>query len=180
VLFLDELDAFAGNRDAQIHEVTRRILSVLLRQLDGLDADTNDKKDKDEEGKEKDDKEKEEKKKPNTHVVLVGATNRVQDLDAALRSRFNKIVEFPLPDEPTRAAIFRTYATTLQAAELSQLAIHSDGFSCRDIRETCDDAEHLWVAQLLEQDGFNMSYSALKPPPYSIYLEAAQSRQAQH
>jgi ATP-dependent 26S proteasome regulatory subunit len=178
VLFLDELDAFAGNRDAQIHEVTRRILSVLLRQLDGLDADTDEKKDKKEVAEEGAEESKEPKKVKHAHVVLVGATNRVNDLDAALRSRFNKIVEFPLPDEATRAAIFSTYATTLETADLDKLAANSDGFSGRDIRECCDDAEHLWVAQLLEHDGFNMSYSALTAPPFTAYLEAAISRQA--
>jgi SpoVK/Ycf46/Vps4 family AAA+-type ATPase len=177
VLFLDELDAFAGNRDAQIHEVTRRILSVLLRQLDGLDAGDDEEK---KEGEVVEGEAKETKKKQHKHVVLVGATNRVQDLDAALRSRFNKIVEFPLPDEPTRAAVFKTYATVLEVADCAQLAANSEGFSCRDIRECCDDAEHLWVAQLLEHDGFNMSYSALTAPPYTAYLEACLSRQASH
>jgi len=166
VLFLDELDAFAGNRDNSIHEVTRRILSVLLRQLDGLDANDG-----------KDNKENEVVDKK-WHIVLVGATNRPSDLDAALRSRFNKTIDFPLPDEPTRATIFKAYAKTLQPAELAQLASHSDGFSCRDIRECADDAEHLYVAQLLNKGGFDMSLSSLQPPPYKTYLEAIKSRQA--
>lgn len=172
VLFLDELDAFAGNRDNSMHEVTRRMLSVLLRQLDGLDNQDVNKDGKD--GKEGADGEEKEKKK--WHVVLVGATNRPSDLDAALRSRFNKLIDFPLPNEETRALIFKNYSKTLENAELAQLAAAAEGFSGRDIRECADDAEHNWVATLLNEGGFDMSLRELQPPPYRCYLESVHSR----
>ena len=38
ILFLDELDALAGSRSREINEASRRMLSVLLRRLDGMDA----------------------------------------------------------------------------------------------------------------------------------------------
>ena len=64
VLFLDELDALAGARGrGEMHEATRRMLSVLLRHLDGFDAVE--------------------------HVALIAATNRPEDLDPALASRFD-------------------------------------------------------------------------------------------
>ena len=65
VIFLDEVDALATSRDGgTIHEATRRSLSVLLRKLDGFEA--------------------------NASTVLLAATNRPQDLDAALISRFEQ------------------------------------------------------------------------------------------
>ena len=78
VLFFDEIDALATSRDAPggMHEATRRSLSVLLRKLDGFEA--------------------------NASTVLIAATNRPQDLDAALTSRFELAVRFPLPDQSTR------------------------------------------------------------------------------
>ncbi len=56
---------------SEMNEATRRILGVLLRQLDGF------------EGK---------------HSIVIGATNRKQDLDAALRSRFSSSIHFQLPN----------------------------------------------------------------------------------
>ena len=38
MIFVDELDALAGSRENELHEATRRMLSVLLRRMDGLDA----------------------------------------------------------------------------------------------------------------------------------------------
>ena len=84
ILFLDELDALAGSRSRELHEASRRMLSVLLRRMDGLDA--------------------------SGHTAMIGATNRPQDLDAALTSRFQLSVRFPLPDAATREAILQLYA----------------------------------------------------------------------
>ncbi|PKA50607.1 26S protease regulatory subunit 6B like [Apostasia shenzhenica] len=58
IIFLDEVDSFAVARDSEMHEATRRILSVLLRQIDGFEQEKR--------------------------VVVIAATNRKQDLDPAL------------------------------------------------------------------------------------------------
>ncbi len=42
-------------------------------------------------------------------VTLIAATNRREDLDAALLSRFNLTIRFDLPDEETRKAVFQRY-----------------------------------------------------------------------
>jgi ATP-dependent 26S proteasome regulatory subunit len=42
VIFLDEIDSLAGSRDQNMFEATRRILSVLLRKLDGMDSAEKD------------------------------------------------------------------------------------------------------------------------------------------
>ena len=59
-----------------MHEATRRLLGVLLRQLDGFG--------------------------PQSKSIVVGATNRRQDLDPALLSRFDAAVTFGLPSEANR------------------------------------------------------------------------------
>jgi SpoVK/Ycf46/Vps4 family AAA+-type ATPase len=41
IIFLDEIDALAGSRDQNMFEATRRVLSVLLRKLDGIDSVTS-------------------------------------------------------------------------------------------------------------------------------------------
>ncbi len=63
-----------------MHEATRRLLGVLLRQLDGFG--------------------------PQSKSIVVGATNRRQDLDPALLSRFDASVTFGLPSESNRRAWF--------------------------------------------------------------------------
>ena len=63
---------------SEMHEATRRLLGVLLRQLDGFG--------------------------PQSKSIVVGATNRRQDLDPALLSRFDAAVTFGLPSEENRCA----------------------------------------------------------------------------
>lgn len=79
ILFLDELDALGGSRDSDMHEASRRLLSVLLREMEGFDATNRGRK-----------------------AIVIGATNRKSDLDAALLSRFDMVVTFGLPDERSR------------------------------------------------------------------------------
>ncbi|XP_020977439.1 26S protease regulatory subunit 6B-like isoform X4 [Arachis ipaensis] len=84
IIFLDEIDSFAAARDNEMHEATRRILSVLLRQESILQID----------GFEQDKK-----------VVVIAATNRKEDLDPALISRFDTMIPFGLPDHRNRQQI---------------------------------------------------------------------------
>ncbi|PNH00004.1 Cell division control protein 48 [Tetrabaena socialis] len=77
IIFLDELDALGGNREGgNLHEASRRLLSVLLREMEGFDADKK--------------------------TVVIGATNRKADLDTALLSRFDLAITFGLPDANCR------------------------------------------------------------------------------
>lgn len=124
LVFLDEIDAFAGSRESGgMQEATRRILSVLLRQLQGLVAASN--------------------------VVVIGATNRKQDLDPALLSRFTRSIYFPLPNLEERAAIIGYYATHLGEPEKRALAAMAEGRSGREIEDACGTAERLWAAELI-------------------------------
>lgn len=103
-------------------QATRRLLGVLLRQLDGFDG-----------GK---------------RSVVIAATNRKQDLDPALRSRFDAAVRFGLPDEPSRAQILAQYARHLSPPDLAALAAATGGFSGRDLRDVCEQAERRWASKV--------------------------------
>lgn len=65
-----------------MHEATRRLLGVLLRQLDGF--------------------------KEQSKTVVIGATNRKQDLDPALLSRFDSSIAFGLPSDGCRYRLMGT------------------------------------------------------------------------
>ncbi|CAH9059178.1 unnamed protein product [Cuscuta europaea] len=149
IVFLDEVDSFATARDGETHEATRRILSVLLRQIDGFEQ---------------------EKK-----VVVVAATNRKQDLDPALISRFDAMITFPLPDQQTRKEIGAQYARHLTEAELFEFAKATEGFSGRDIRDVCQQAERHWASKIIRAQTQKEEQCPL--PPLLEYVESAMTRQ---
>jgi len=149
LFFLDEIDSFAASRDQEMHEATRRILSVLLRQIDGFEQ---------------------EKK-----VVVIAATNRRQDLDPALISRFDSSITFDLPDEKTRQEIAAQYARHLSTPELATFALITEGMSGRDLRDICQQAERHWASKLIRGQVGEPSTHGL--PPIQEYMECAQKRQ---
>jgi hypothetical protein len=110
IIFIDEIDALAGDRSSgTMHEASRRILSVLLQKVEGFSSAKK--------------------------TTVVCATNRKQDLDAALISRFDLCIRYELPHQSTRQAVFRRYAKQLSDSDLTNLAALSSGLSCRDIKE---------------------------------------------
>ncbi|XP_073039071.1 uncharacterized protein [Primulina eburnea] len=149
IIFLDEVDSVATARDSETHEATRRLLSVLLRQIDGFEQDKE--------------------------VVVVAATNRKQDLDPALLSRFDSMIAFGLPDHQTRQEIASQYAKHLTKSDLAELASATAEMSGRDIRDVCQQAERHWASKIIraqkdEHDG--------SLPPLEEYIESALKRQA--
>jgi AAA+ superfamily predicted ATPase len=150
IIFLDEIDAFAISRDSEMHEATRRVLSVLLRQIDGFEQ---------------------EKK-----VVVIAATNRKQDLDPALISRFDSMIMFDLPDLQTRQEIIAQYAKQLSKPELVQLAQATEAMSGRDIRDVCQGAERTWASKLIRRAKAGGEEQKITLPPIQEYLESAEAR----
>lgn len=142
IVFLDEIDAFAGSRDkGDMPEYTRRLLSVMLRQIQGL-VDTSG-------------------------VVVIGATNRKDDLDPALLSRFTRSIFFPLPNAEERAAIIGYYAKHLTSEERAALAGVAEGRSGREIEDGCGTAERMWATDLVLQ-----RTAAASAPPAERYAAA--------
>jgi Cdc6-like AAA superfamily ATPase len=146
IMFLDEIDAFATSRDNSLHEATRRLLSVLLRRLDGV------------EGKQK-------------GIILIGATNRKEDIDRALLSRFSITIYFPLPDENDREEIIKTYAKHLSSEEIKTFSKLTEGFSVRDIKEICEMTERSWGYYIIQKD-----LKEVLPPPFDFYKNAVNFR----
>lgn len=124
IIFLDEIDSLATSRDGNIHEATRRVLSVLLRKIDGFEA--------------------------NESTILIGATNKKDHLDPALLSRFDLSLYFPLPNNEERKAIFSNYAKHIQDSDLERLANNSEGVSGRNIKDICEHAERRHASNLIQ------------------------------
>jgi len=159
VVFLDEVDALAQTRGGEMHEATRRLLSVLLRRIDGLDS--------------------------RGRTVVVAATNRKQDLDPALVSRFDAAIEFGLPTEPCRGDIMGCYAKHLSREELATVAAATAGMSGRDLRDVAETTERRWASKIIRgvvgAGKKGAGRGGKQPlPPLEEYLASARSRRSTH
>jgi len=134
IIFFDEIDSVAGQRDDS-HEASRRVVAQLLTLMDGFDADQN--------------------------VVVVAATNRPQDIDRALLrpGRFDWKIHFPRPELDDREAILRVRARPLAChgeLRLRRIAERTDGWSAADLALILSEAALLAVADgrdvLIEED----------------------------
>lgn len=149
IIFLDEVDSFATARDGETHEATRRILSVILRQIDGFEQDKK--------------------------CVVIAATNRKQDLDPALLSRFDSMITFDLPDQQTRQEIAAQYAKHLAKTDLTELAAATEEMSGRDIRDVCQQAERRWASKVIRGQA-QKDENGASLPPVQEYIESALER----
>jgi len=140
ILFLDEIDSLAPSRNEKLFEATRRMLSVLLRKIDGIESKKN--------------------------YITIGATNRKEDIDEALMSRFDTVVDFPLPDEIDIQGLFANWAVHLTPDERAQVARKLKGLSPRTIKDICNRAER-------SQARLNIETNTDKLPDVQIYLEVA-------
>ena len=120
IIFFDEIDGLAPVRSSKQDQVHASIVSTLLALMDGLD--------------------------PRGAVVVVGATNRPDALDPALRrpGRFDRELLFPLPNEGARAAILRIHtkdwATAPDGRLVAALAARTGGFGGADLKALCTEA----------------------------------------
>ncbi|XP_040564102.1 fidgetin-like protein 1 [Lepeophtheirus salmonis] len=120
VVFIDEIDSLLTARSDTEHESSRRLKTEFLVQLDGATT-TGDER-----------------------ILIVGATNRPQDLDEAARRRLVKRLYVPLPDKEARLKIIenllssQTHRTTEDdVIEIAELA---DGYSGADMANLCKEA----------------------------------------
>ena len=111
IIFFDEIDAIAGERDED-SDVENRVVAQLLSLMDGL--------------------------KSRGEVVVIGATNRVDAIDPALRrgGRFDREIEIGAPDEGGRREILDVHTRGMPLADdvdLDRLAASTHGFVGADL-----------------------------------------------
>ena len=114
IIFIDELDAIAlDRRNQELRGDVAEIVNALLTEMDGI------------------------VERPG--ICTIGATNRTDTLDPAVRSRFEEEIEFILPNEQERYQILESNISTfpLEVADvdLSSLAKMTEGLSGRDLVE---------------------------------------------
>ncbi|XP_034571144.1 cell division cycle protein 48 homolog isoform X1 [Setaria viridis] len=119
IVFIDEIDSIAPNRDKTHGEVERRIVSQLLTLMDGLKA--------------------------RAHVIVMGATNRPNSIDPALRrfGRFDREIDIGVPDEVGRLEVLRIHTRNMKLTEnvdLEVVAKDTHGYVGADLAALCTEA----------------------------------------
>jgi len=119
IIFIDEIDAIAPKREESYGEVERRVVSQLLTMMDGL--------------------------KSRGRVVVIGATNRPNAIDPALRrpGRFDREVGINVPDREGRLAILKIHTRNMPLGKnvnLEELARITHGFVGADINALAKEA----------------------------------------
>ena len=112
IIFFDELDAIAPKREEVQGEVERRVVSQLLTMMDGL--------------------------KTRGKVIVIGATNRVNSVDPALRrpGRFDREIEISVPSRDGRLEILKIHTRNMPLAKnvnLAEIAAKTHGFVGADL-----------------------------------------------
>ena len=119
IIFFDELDAIAGKREDSVGEVERRVVAQLLTLMDGV-SDRG-------------------------QVVVIGATNRINAIDLALRrpGRFDREIEISVPDRDDRLEILQIHTRSMPLSKdvnLEELADNTHGFVGADLAALCREA----------------------------------------
>ncbi len=119
IIFIDEIDAIAPKREETVGEVERRVVSQILTMMDGM--------------------------KSRGKVIVIGATNRVNAIDPALRrpGRFDREIPINVPDKKGRLSILKIHTRGMPLARnvnLEEMASITHGFVGADLEALTKEA----------------------------------------
>jgi len=128
IIFIDEIDSIAPKRQEATGEVERRVVSQLLSLLDGL--------------------------RGRGEVIVIGATNRINSIDEALRrpGRFDREIEFGVPNVKGRKEVFQIHTRGMPITDDVNLDNYSEithGFVGADIMAVCREAAMFSLRRIL-------------------------------
>ena len=128
IIFIDEIDSIAPKRSEVTGEVERRVVAQLLSNMDGL-SDRGD-------------------------VVVIGATNRVNALDPAIRrgGRFDREIEIGIPNRHDREEIILIHTRGMPLADdvdLNRLAEITHGFVGADLEQLVKEAAMTSIRKII-------------------------------
>ncbi len=144
IIFIDELDSIAPKRGEVTGEVERRVVAQLLSLLDGLEG--------------------------RGEVIVIGATNRVNDIDPALRrpGRFDREIEIGVPDTDGRYDILLIHTRGMPLysdVDLRLIAEKTHGFVGADVESLAKEAAMLAIRELIPKINLD------KPIPPEALME---------
>ena len=138
IIFIDEIDSIAPRREEVTGEVEKRVVSQLLTLMDGL--------------------------KERGKVIVIGATNRPEAVDPALRrpGRFDREIEIPPPDKRARREILAVHTRNMPLAEdvdLDKLAEMTHGYTGADLAALVKEAAMAALRRFISQGKIDLTRS---------------------
>jgi len=126
IIYFDEIDSIAPNRDSA-YEVSRKILSVILQNMDGI--------------------------RSNKNVTIIAATNRPEDVDPAIKrsGRFDKLIEMGPPDKNGRASIFKKHIENIAKASTEPEIMFNKNLDFEQMGNSTDGMNGADIANLINQ-----------------------------
>nr|XP_035971135.1 fidgetin-like protein 1 [Halichoerus grypus]XP_035971143.1 fidgetin-like protein 1 [Halichoerus grypus]XP_035971146.1 fidgetin-like protein 1 [Halichoerus grypus]XP_035971156.1 fidgetin-like protein 1 [Halichoerus grypus]XP_035971166.1 fidgetin-like protein 1 [Halichoerus grypus]XP_035971170.1 fidgetin-like protein 1 [Halichoerus grypus] len=152
VIFIDEIDSLLSQRGDGEHESSRRIKTEFLVQLDGATTSSEDR------------------------ILVVGATNRPQEIDEAARRRLVKRLYIPLPEAAARKQIVINLMSKEQCClseeEIALVVRQTDGFSGADMTQLCREASLGPIRSLQTVDLATVTPDQVRPIAYVDFENA--------
>ncbi|XP_053158583.1 spastin isoform X2 [Hemicordylus capensis] len=152
IIFIDEVDSLLCERREGEHDASRRLKTEFLIEFDGVQSSGEDR------------------------ILVMGATNRPQELDDAVLRRFTKRVYVSLPNEETRLLLLKNLLSKqgnpLTQKELAQLARMTEGYSGSDLTALAKDAALGPIRELKPEQVKNMSASEMRNIKLSDFTES--------
>ncbi len=153
IIFFDEIDSIAGRRTNDSNGESKRVVAQLLTLLDGFEEDSN--------------------------VIVIAATNRVEDIDEALLrpGRFDWEIEFPLPTIEDRYEILQVRAkqlTTTEPLPLEDLAKLTEGWSGAMLTAIWTEAALLAASDrrtAIADEDLALAYERVRTRPARVRME---------
>ncbi|KAG7570575.1 P-loop containing nucleoside triphosphate hydrolase [Arabidopsis thaliana x Arabidopsis arenosa] len=157
VIFMDEIDSIMSTRSISENEASRRLKSEFLIQFDGVTSN------------------------PDDLVIVIGATNKPQELDDAVLRRLVKRIYVPLPDSNVRKLLFKTKLKcqphSLSDGDIDKIVKETEGYSGSDLQALCEEAAMMPIRELgadiltiqankvrpLRYDDFRKSMAVIRP-----------------
>ncbi|GMH98956.1 hypothetical protein TrST_g10971 [Triparma strigata] len=135
ILFIDEVDAIMSKRDSSARGMEKRIVAQLLTCMDGLNLE-------------------ETGEKP---VMVIGATNRPDSIDSALRraGRFDREIGMGVPDEEGRKGILKSMTEGMRLEgefDFNIIARKTPGYVGADIRSLTKEAAVVAINRIFKED----------------------------
>ncbi|XP_066305152.1 outer mitochondrial transmembrane helix translocase-like [Branchiostoma lanceolatum] len=131
IIFIDEIDSFLRTRQSQDHEATAMMKAEFMSLWDGLATN------------------------PRCKVMVMGATNRPQDVDQAILRRMPSRFWINVPNEKQRESILKLILANEVVSEdvdLRKIAEQTDACSGSDLREVCRNASIYRVRDLMKEE----------------------------
>lgn len=127
IIFIDEIDSFLRSRSSNDHEATAMMKTQFMMLWDGLSTNSQ------------------------ATVIVMGATNRPQDLDKAIIRRMPAQFHIGLPNIDQRQQILKLIldSEVLDSIDYSRLAKITNGFSGSDLKEMCRNASVIRMRQFM-------------------------------